>query len=155
MLIIFFRAIILYIFILLVMRLMGKREIGQLQPFELAISIMIADLATIPMSDIGVPIFNGIIPILGLLVVHLCITILNLKSSKARAIICGKPAVLVCKGKIDRDVLEKERFTVNELLEKLRENGITDINDVEYAILETSGQVTVIPKSKKKGNFND
>ena len=93
MLIIFFRAIILYIFVLIVMRLMGKREIGQLQPFELAISIMIADLATIPMSDIGVPIFNGLIPILGLLVMHLLISLVNLKSIKAREIICGKPTI--------------------------------------------------------------
>ena len=88
MLIIFFRAIILYIFVLIVMRLMGKREIGQLQPFELAISIMIADLATIPMSDIGVPIFNGLIPILGLLVMHLLNSLVNLKSIKEREIIC-------------------------------------------------------------------
>ena len=149
-LIIFFRAIILYIFVLIVMRLMGKREIGQLQPFELAISIMIADLATIPMSDIGVPIFNGLIPILGLLVVHLCITILNLKSAKAREIICGKPTILIYKGKIDKEALKKERFTVNELQERLRQDDIMKISDVDYAILETSGQVTAILKKGKK-----
>ena len=95
MLIIFFRAIILYIFLLIVMRLIEKKEIGQLQPFELAISIMIADLATIPMSDIGVPIFNGLIPILGLLVMHLCISVINLKSIKAREDICGKTKILI------------------------------------------------------------
>lgn len=149
-LIIFFRAIILYIFVLIVMRLMGKREIGQLQPFELAISIMIADLATIPMSDIGVPIFNGLIPILGLLVVHLCITVLNLKSAKAREIICGKPTILIYKGKIDKEALKKERFTVNELQERLRQDDIMKISDVDYAILETSGQVTAILKKGKK-----
>ena len=77
----FTRSIIIYIIVLIVMRLMGKREIGQMQPFELAISIMIADLASIPMSDIGIPIFNGIIPILGLLVMHLIISVLNIKSS--------------------------------------------------------------------------
>ena len=150
MLIIFFRAIILYIFVLIVMRLMGKREIGQLQPFELAISIMIADLATIPMSDIGVPIFNGLIPILGLLVIHLCITVLNLKSPKAREIICGKPTILIYKGKIDKKALEKERFTVAELQERLREKDIMNISDVEYAILETSGQITAVTKKGKK-----
>ena len=90
-LITFFRTIILYIIVLIVMRLMGKREIGQLQPFELAISIMIADLATIPMTDTGIPIFNGIIPILGLLAMHLIISIVNLKSIRGREIICGKP----------------------------------------------------------------
>ena len=113
MLIIFFRAIVLYIIVLFVMRLMGKREIGQLQPFELAIAIMIADLATIPMSDTGVPIFNGIVPILGLLVMHLLISIINMKSMKAREIICGKPRILIYRGKIDEKALKKERFTLN------------------------------------------
>ena len=87
----FVRTIILYILVLIVMRFMGKREISQLQPFELAISIMIADLATIPMAEPGIPITNGIIPILGLLVMHLAISVINLKSVKLREIICGKP----------------------------------------------------------------
>ena len=150
MLITFFRSIILYIIVLLVMRLMGKREIGQLQPFELAISIMIADLATIPMTEIGIPIFNGIIPILGLLVMHLIISILNLKSVKIRKIICGSPRILINKGKIDEKALKKERFTVNELQEKLRGNGIVNLGEVEYAILETSGDVTVVQKPEKR-----
>ncbi len=150
MLITFFRAIVLYIIVLIVMRLMGKREIGQLQPFELAISIMIADLASIPMSETGIPISNGIIPILGLLVMHLIISMLNIKSTKAREIICGKPSILIFRGKIDEKVLKKERFTINELEERLRDNNIFNIGDVEYAILETSGQVTVIPKPNKR-----
>ena len=146
MLITFFRAIVLYILVLVVMRLMGKREIGQMQPLELAISIMIADLATLPMTETGVPISNGIIPILGLLVMHLTISMLNLKSTKAREIICGKPAILIFRGKVDEKVLKKERFTINELEERL----IFNIGDVEYAVLETSGQVTVIPKPNKR-----
>lgn len=150
MLINFCRAIILYILVLIVMRLMGKREIGQLQPFELAIAIMIADLATIPMTEIGVPITNGIIPILALLVMHLIISMLNIKSTKAREIICGKPSILIFRGKIDQDVMKKERFTINELEEKLRDNNIFNICDVEYAILETSGQISVIPKPNKR-----
>ena len=150
MLITFFRAIVLYIIVLIVMRLMGKREIGQLQPFELAKSIMIADLASIPMSETGIPISNGIIPILGLLVMHLIISMLNIKSTKAREIICGKPSILIFRGKIDEKVLKKERFTINELEERLRDNNIFNIGDVEYAILETSGQVTVIPKPNKR-----
>ena len=153
MLITFFRAVILYIFVLIVMRLMGKREIGQLQPFELAISIMIADLSTVPMADIGIPIFNGIIPILGLLLMHLIISILNLKSIKAREIICGKPRILIYRGKIDENALRKERFTINELQERLRGNNIVNISDVEYAILETSGQVTVIQKPEKRNTI--
>ncbi len=153
MLITFFRAIILYIIVLIVMRAMGKREIGQLQPFELAISIMIADLATIPMSEIGVPITNGIVPILGLLLMHLIISILNMKSLRARQIICGKPRILIYRGKIDEKALKKERFTINELQERLRGKDITSLGDVEYAILETSGDVTVIKKPEKRGTI--
>lgn len=150
MLITFVRAIVLYIIVLIVMRLMGKREIGQLQPFELAISIMIADLASIPMTELGIPITSGIIPILGLLIMHLLISVLNMKSIKARKIICGKPSILIYRGKIDEKVLKKERFTINELQERLRGNNIFNIGDVEYAILETDGQVTVIPKPDKR-----
>lgn len=150
MLVTFFRAIILYIIVLIVMRLMGKREIGQLQPFELAISIMIADLAATPMTESGIPITNGIMPILGLLVMHLIISMINMKSTKAREIICGKPSLLIFRGKIDQKVLKRERFTINELEERLRDNNIFNIGDVEYAILETSGQVTVIPKPNRR-----
>lgn len=153
MLITFFRSIVLYIIVLIVMRLMGKREIGQLQPFELAISIMIADLATIPMTEIGIPIFNGIIPILGLLLMHLIISIINLKSLRGREIICGKPTILIYRGKIDEKALKKERFTINELQEKLRGNNIVNLGDVEYAILETSGEVTIIQKPEKRGTI--
>lgn len=150
MLLIFLRAIILYTLVLLVMRCMGKREIGQLQPFELAISIMIADLASTPMADTGIPLTNGIIPILALLVMHLVISILNIKSIKARQILCGKPSILIYRGKINEKNLKKERFTVNELEERLRGNNIVNIGDVEYAILETSGQITVIQKPNKR-----
>ena len=153
MLITFFRAIVLYIIVLIVMRLMGKREIGQLQPFELAISIMIADLASIPMTEIGIPIFNGIIPILGLLFMHLIISVINLKSLKAREIICGKPSILIYRGKINEMELKKERFTINELEERLRGNNVVNLGDVEYAILETSGQVTVIQKPEKRNTI--
>ena len=150
MLITFIRSIFLYIIVLIVMRLMGKREIGQLQPFELAISIMIADLASTPMADAGIPLTNGIIPILALLVMHLIISILNIKSIKAREILCGKPSILIYRGRIDEKMLRKERFTINELEERLRGNNVVNIGDVEYAILETSGQITVIQKPEKK-----
>ena len=101
MLITLIRSILLYIIVLIVMRIMGKREIGQMQPFELAISIMIADLASIPMADVGIPISNGIIPILGLLVMHLLISFINMKSMRARGVLCGKPTILIYRGKID------------------------------------------------------
>ena len=153
MLITFFRSIVLYIIVLVVMRLMGKREIGQLQPFELAISIMIADLASIPMTDPGTPIFNGIIPILGLLIMHLLISMINLKSSRAREIICGRPSILIYRGRINEHNLKKERFTINELEERLRGNNVINLGDVEYAILETSGQVTVIQKPDNRNTI--
>ena len=146
----FVRSIILYVIVLVVMRLMGKREIGQLQPFELAIAIMIADLASVPMSEVGIPIINGIIPILSLLVMHLIISFINLKSIKMRQLICGKPSILIYRGKINEKVLIKERFTINELQERLRANNINNLADVEYAILETSGQVSIIQKPNKR-----
>ena len=150
MLINFVRAIMVYILVLVVMRLMGKREIGQLQPFELVISIMIADLASIPMTDPGVPIFNGLVPILGLLAMHLLITVLNIKSVNLRKITCGKPTILVYRGKIDEEALKKERFTISELQERLRGKDVFNLGDVEFAILETNGEVSVITKPNKR-----
>lgn len=150
MLVTFVRAIILYVFVLVVMRLMGKREIGQLQPFEFAIAIMIADLATIPMADSGIPITNGIIGILGLLLMHIIISIINLKSIKMRAVISGQPSILVYRGKINEKNLKKERFTINELQERLRGEGIFNLADVEFAILETNGEISVIEKPNKR-----
>ena len=110
-------------------------------------------LLSIPMTEIGIPIFNGIIPILGLLVMHLIISVINLKSLKAREIICGKPSILIYRGKIDEKALKKERFTINELEERLRGNNVVNLGDVEYAILETSGQVTVIQKPEKRNTI--
>lgn len=150
MLLTFIRTIILYILVLVVMRFMGKREIGQLQPFELAISIMIADLATIPMAETGIPISSGIVPILGLLVMHLIISVINLKSIKMREIICGKPAILIYRGRIQEKTMKKERFTINELEERLRGYNVTNIGDIEYAILETSGQISILQKPNKR-----
>lgn len=121
-----------------------------MQPFEFVIAIMIADLATIPMSDTGVPISNGIIPILALLLLQFIISIINLKSLNFRRIMCGVPAILIYRGKIDEKVMRKEKFTINELQERLRQNNVFNIGDVEYAILETSGQVTVIQKPEKR-----
>ena len=101
----FIRVTILYILVLMIMRLMGKREIGQMQPFELVISFMIADLATMPLANSGIPISNGIIPICGLLAMHLVISVGNIKSVKIRELICGKPAIMIYRGKINEEVL--------------------------------------------------
>lgn len=146
----FIRTVILYIMVLIIMRLMGKREIGQLQPFELAIAIMIADVASVPMANVGVPIFSGIIPAFALLMMHLIISNINLKSITMRKILCGKPTILVYRGKIDEKALKKEKFTINELQERLRGDGVFNLGDVEYAILETSGQISVIQKPDKR-----
>lgn len=151
MILVFVRTIIIYVLVLFVMRFMGKREIGQMQPFELVISIMIADLASTPMAEIGIPILYGIIPIFGLLFMHIIISILNIKSIRIREIICGRPRILISEGKIDEKALIKENFTINELQERLRVNNVNNISDVEYAILETSGQISVILKSEKRG----
>ena len=129
---------------------MGKREIGQMQPFELAIAIMIADLATTPMTEIGIPLLYGIIPILGLLFMHIIISLGNLKSIKMREFICGKPRILIYRGKIDEQALKLENFTINELQERLRVNNINNLGDVEFAILETSGQISVVQKPEKR-----
>lgn len=149
----FIRSIIIYILVLFTMRIMGKKEIGQLQPFELTIAIMIADLASIPMSDTGIPLTNGIVPILGLLVMNFIISILNLKNVTIRSIISGKPTILIYRGKIDEKNLRKERVTLNELQERLRQSNVFSLGDVEYAILETSGQLTVIQKPEKRNTI--
>ena len=150
MLVTFGRALILYILVVIVMRIMGKRQIGQLQPFELVIAIMISELAAVPMQNTGIPLVYGIIPILTLLILQLLISYLSIKSIRFRALICGKPAILIEKGRIRESELRKEMYTLNDLLEQLRINNCPNVSDVEYAILETNGQLSVIPKSQKR-----
>ncbi|HEX2946530.1 MAG TPA: DUF421 domain-containing protein [Clostridia bacterium] len=150
MLVVFVRALVLYLIVVIVMRVMGKRQIGQLQPFELAIAIMISELAAVPMQNTGIPLVNGIIPILTLLIAQLLMSFLTLKSIRARSIICGKPTILIEKGKIKEEELRKELYTLNDLLEQLRIKDYPNITDIEYAILETNGQLSVIPKSQKR-----
>ena len=150
MVLIFVKSIILYTIVLIVMRCMGKREIGQMQPFELAIAIMIADLAATPMTEIGIPLLYGFIPILGLLFMHIIISLANLKSIKIRELICGKPRILIYRGKIDENAMKMENFTINELQERLRVNGVNNLGDVEFAILETSGQISIVQKPDKR-----
>jgi uncharacterized membrane protein YcaP (DUF421 family) len=149
-LVVFVRTLILYAIVVVVMRIMGKRQIGQLQPFELVVAIMISELAAVPMQNTGIPLINGIIPIITLLVAQISMSFINLKSTKARAIICGKPTILIENGKIFEQHLQKEMYTLNDLLEQLRSKDISNIADVEYAILETNGQLSVIPKSQKR-----
>jgi len=144
------RTLILYLIVVVIMRIMGKRQIGQLQPFELVIAIMISELASVPMQNTGIPLVNGIIPILTLLIAQLTLSFIGIKSTKARAIICGRPTVLVENGKIKESHLRKEMYTINDLMEQLRFNSIQNVGDVEYGILETNGQLSVLLKSEKR-----
>lgn len=146
MLVLAIRALILYMFVFLVVRIMGKRELGQLQPFEFVIAILMADLASTPMSHTGVPIFYGIIPILTLLLAHLLISWLMLKSGTLRKIFSGEPSVLIYEGRIVENAMRKLRYSIEDLMEQLRDAGVFDIKEVEYAILETSGRLNVITK---------
>lgn len=150
MLVVFTRTLILFAIVVITMRVMGKRQIGELQPFELAVAIMISELAAVPMQNTGIPLVNGIIPILTLLVAQMTLSFISLKSAKARGIICGRPSILIENGKIKEKELRKEMFTLNDLLEQLRINNTPNIADVEFAILETNGQLSVIPKSQKR-----
>jgi uncharacterized membrane protein YcaP (DUF421 family) len=149
-LVIFVRTLILYLLVVIIMRAMGKRQIGQLQPFELVVAIMISELAAVPMQDTRIPLVNGIIPIVTLLVAQIATSLLSLKSTKARALICGKPSILIDNGKINETTLKKEMYTLNDLLEQLRSKDMANIADVEFAILETNGQLSIIPKSQKR-----
>lgn len=150
MLIIFVRTLILYFVVVIVMRLMGKRQIGQLQPFELVVAILISDLASVPMQDTAIPLINGIIPILTLLIAQITLSLISMLSVKARSIICGTPSILIENGKINENNLRKEMYTLNDLLEQLRNSNVYNIADVEFAILETNGQLSIIPKSQKR-----
>lgn len=150
MFIVFTRTLILFAIVVVTMRVMGKRQIGELQPFELAVAILISDLAAVPMQNTGIPLLNGIIPILTLLIGQMALSFISLKSIKARGVICGKPRILIANGKIQEDELRKEMFTLSDLLEQLRIKNTPNIADVEFAILETNGQLSVIPKSQKR-----
>ena len=150
MLIVFVRTLILYILIIVVLRLMGKRQVGQLQPSELVVALIIADLAAVPMSEVGIPLINGIIPIITLFIMEELLSYISMKSERARGLISGKPSILIERGTIIEDELRRIRYNINDLLEQLRLKNFSNVEDVSYAILETSGQLSVIPKEEKK-----
>lgn len=150
MVIAFIRTIILYLFIIVGVRLMGKRQVGELEPSELVLALIIADLAAVPMQDYGIPLLSGIIPILTLLSITMIISVLSMKSIRFRALICGRPSIIVENGKLNQSEMAKNRFTLDELTEELRMKGFTDISTVKYAILETNGQISVLPYADQK-----
>ncbi len=150
MLVIALRAFILYMLVVVVMRIMGKRQIGELQPFELAIAIMISELAAIPMSDTDIPLLSGVIPILTLLFAQVTLSYVNMKSNSARCVLCGRPSILIEKGRISESELRRLRLNINDLMEQLRVKNYADITKVDYAIMETNGQLSIIPKGQNR-----
>ena len=144
------RTIILYIFIIIGIRLMGKRQVGELEPSELVLSLIIADLASVPMQDYGIPLLTGILPILALLAMTMILSVLTMKSVRFRALMCGRPSIVIRDGLLDQREMARNRLTIDELLEELRAKGYTDPATVKYAILETNGQLSVLPYANQK-----
>ena len=144
------RTIILYLLIIAGIRLMGKRQVGELEPSELVLSLIIADLAAVPMQDFGIPLLTGVVPILTLLSLTMILSVLTMKSVRFRALMCGRPSVIIRKGKIDQGEMRRNRLTVDELLEELRAQGYAGPSGIQYAILETNGQLSVLPWEREK-----
>ena len=145
----YIRTIILYLTMIVVIRIMGKRQIGQMEPSEFVVTMMVANLATIPMEDDGIALFAGLVPICVILGAELVLSFLNLKSSKLRRLLCGKPVILIENGNILQQNLRKARISLDELTGHLREKDVLDLNAVQYAILETNGNLSVFPYPKE------
>ena len=153
MLVVFFRALILFAVVFLVIRLMGKRELSKVQPFELAIIVMISDLASAPMQSRDTQIFSGIVPILVLLIVYGIFTLLIKSSNKVEGAICGNPSIVIFKGKILEGELKKQQLTIEEVMSQLRNAGIYKLQDTAYAILETNGTLNAVKISEAVGQM--
>lgn len=147
MLTIFIRAVILYLIAVVAIRVMGKRQVGQLQPFELVVVIMIAEVSSTPIDNIGQPMLYGIMPVVALIVCHSILSAIVMWSEKLRIWLCGQPTVLIRGGVICEEQLRRTAITLNDLMEVLRMGGYQDIGQVETAVLETGGTVSVLPKS--------
>lgn len=150
MLIIFVRTLFLYLIVVIVTRLMGKRQIGELQPYEFVITIMIADLVAVPMQDRGLSLFSGVIPVLTLLLVQVVLSFCSLKSQSFRQLLCGKPSPIIENSKINWAEMRNNLYHVNDLIEQLRAQGYFNLSEVEFALLETNGSLTVLPKAEKR-----
>lgn len=144
--IVFIRAVILYMLLIFSVRFMGKHQIGELQPSELAITILISNIATLPVEDTSLPLLTGIIPILTLASLDVIMSWLGIKSKRLRNITCGKPVVIINNGRIDQKKMKEIRFTVDDLTEALHSQNIFDISEVQFAVVETTGTVSVYQK---------
>ena len=146
----YLRTVILYLILIAVIRLMGKRQIGQMEPSEFVVTMLVANLASIPMQDGGIPLFTGVVPIVTVLGVELVLSDLSLRSIRFRKLLCGKPVILIENGNILQQNLRKTRVTLDELTGHLREKDVLDLESVQYAILETNGNLSVFPYPKEK-----
>lgn len=146
--IVIIRTMIVFLCVIGAMRLMGKRQLGELELSELVVAVLITDIAAHPLQDIGIPLMNGLLPIAVLLSSELLISWLSLKSDTLRRILFGKPSILIDKGEIQQTEMKKNRFSLDELSEALRKKGITDLSTVQKAILETDGTLNVLPYAK-------
>ena len=144
----YIRTIVLYLVLIAVIRLMGKRQIGQMEPAEFVVTMLVANLASIPMQDGGIPLYSGLVPILTVLGVELVLSALSMRSVKLRRLLCGKPVILIENGRILQNNLRSTRVTLDELTELLREKDVLDLRSVQYAILETNGNLSVFPYPK-------
>ena len=150
MLTIFVRSVLLFVAAVVSMRVMGKRQVGQLQPYELVVVIMIAELAATPMGSVGIPLLYGLLPMMALIVCHGIMTALCMRSGKFRLLLCGQPTVLIRNGAICEKEMRKTAMTLSDLMEALRTGGALDPSQVGTAVLETAGHVTVFPKAQAR-----
>ena len=148
MLISFIRSVILYLVLIAVIRAMGKRQIGQMEASEFVVTMLIADLASVPMQNNAISLFSGLVPILAVLALELILTVASMKLLGVRRLLCGRPVILIEHGRISGDNLRRTRVTLDELTGRLREQGILDPATVNYAILETDGEISVFPYAK-------
>lgn len=146
----FFRTIILYLLLVAGLRLSGKRQIGELEPIELVLTLLISDLASVPMQDFGIPLLNGVVPILALIAMSTLFSCVSLRNVRFRSLVCGEPALVIKDGRIRQEVMRHNRLTLDELLEELRGQGVLDINSVKYAVLETSGHLSVLLRADQQ-----
>lgn len=146
------RTVIIYIFIILALRVTGKRQVGELQPIELVVTLLISDLAVVPMQESGIPLTSGLIPIAVLVCLELVLSTLMMKSTKLSEIISGNPVVVIQNGVIQQQAMRQLRLGVDDLTETLRQQGVFDLHSVSCAIVETSGKISVLQSEKSKKN---
>ena len=152
--VVFIRAIILYMLLVFSVRLMGKRQIGELQPSELAVTILISNIATLPVEDTGIPLLTGIIPIITLASLDVIMSWLAINSRGVRRVMSGTPAIIIQDGKLDQKQMREIRFTIDDLMESLRGQGIFDISQVQFAMVETTGNLSVYQKYQYRNVTN-